>query len=77
MSEDLLEDLKEVACALGFNGNQPLIRFYVGQSLRKCPSRSEGDPGTLMVDSVRRHGVADAIIDDMVADATTKVVISK
>ena len=32
---DVIEDLKEIAPALGFSGYQPLIRAYIGQGLRK------------------------------------------
>ena len=35
MPEDVIDDLKRVAPALGFSGYQPLIRAYVGQGLRK------------------------------------------
>jgi len=31
LPEDVIEDLKEVAPALGFSGYQPLIRAYIGQ----------------------------------------------
>src|SRR5580704_419107 len=70
MPEDVLENLKEVSTALGFSGYQPLIRFYIGQSLRKDLARIEGDPVAIMADSLRRHGVADAVIEDAVAEAT-------
>ena len=33
--EDVIADLKRIAPTLGFSGYQPLIRAYVGQSLRK------------------------------------------
>jgi uncharacterized DUF497 family protein len=70
MPEDVLENLKEVSTALGFSGYQPLIRFYIGQSLRKDLARIEGDPVAIMADSLRRHGVADAVIEEAVAEAT-------
>jgi hypothetical protein len=70
MPEDVLENLREVSTALGFSGYQPLIRFYIGQSLRKDLARIEGDPVAIMADSLRRHGVADAVIEEAVAEAT-------
>jgi predicted DNA binding CopG/RHH family protein len=70
MPEDVLENLKEVSTALGFSGYQPLIRFYIGQSLRKDLARIEGDPVAIMADSLRRHGVADSVIEEAVAEAT-------
>ncbi|MGH9743740.1 MAG: hypothetical protein ACRD51_15455 [Candidatus Acidiferrum sp.] len=72
MPEDVLEDLKEVAPTLGFSGYQPLIRHYIGQSLRKDLARIEGDPVSIMADSLRRRGVADAVIEDALAEATAK-----
>lgn len=35
MPSDVVEDLKRVAPQLGMSGYQPLIRFYVGQGLRR------------------------------------------
>ena len=50
MLKDVLDDLKQAASALGFSGDQPLIRFYIGQSLRKDLARMEGDPVAIMAD---------------------------
>jgi hypothetical protein len=72
MPQDVLDDLKEVAPALGFSGYQPLIRHYIGQSLRKDLARLEGDPVSIMASSLRRRGVADALIEEALAEATTK-----
>ena len=72
MPEGVLEDLKEVAPALGFGGYQPLIRYYIGQSLRKDLARLERDPVSVMADSLRRRDVADALMEEARAEATTK-----
>ena len=72
MPEDVLDDLKEIASKLGFSGYQPLIRFYISQSLRKDLSRMESGPVAIMADSLRRRGVADAVIEEAVAEAMTK-----
>lgn len=74
MPQNVLDDLKEIASTLGFSGYQPLIRFYIGQSLRKDLSRMEMEDSPLaaMADSLRRHGVADAVIEQAVAEAKTK-----
>ena len=72
MPEDVLEDLKEIAPTLGFSGYQSLIRFYIGQSLRKDLARMENDPITIMADSLRRHGVSNAVIEEALAEAITK-----
>ena len=73
MPADVLDDLKEIAATLGFRGYQPLIRFYIGQSLRKDLARRESGPVALMAESLRRHGVSDAVIEEALAEAMTKV----
>jgi len=67
--EDVLEDLKEVAPAMGFSGYQPLIRAYIGQGLRKDLARLGNDPLRRLADSLRQQGVADAIIAEAVRAA--------
>ena len=57
---------------LGFSGYQALIRFYIGQSLRKDLARKESGPVAIMAESLRRHGVSDAVIEEAVAEAMTK-----
>jgi len=44
--------------------------FLQGKSLRKDLARIESDPIAIMADSLRRHGVADAVIEETVAEAT-------
>ena len=65
MPEDVLDDLKEIAPGLGFSGYQALIRFYIGQSLRKDLARKESGPVAIMAESLRRHGVSDAVIEEV------------
>ncbi|HKV26123.1 MAG TPA: hypothetical protein VJN93_16125 [Candidatus Acidoferrum sp.] len=72
MPQDVLDDLKAVAPTLGFSGYQPLIRHYIGQSLRKDLARLEGDPVSVMADSLRRRGVADGVIEEALNEATAK-----
>jgi hypothetical protein len=48
------------------------IRFYIGQSLRKDLARKESGPVAIMAESLRRHGVSDAVIEEAVAEAMTK-----
>ena len=72
MPADILDDLKEMAATQGFRGYQPLIRFYIGQSLRKDLARRETGPVAIMAESLRRHGVSDAVIEEAVAEAMTK-----
>lgn len=70
MPEDVVEDLKRIALLLGFSGYQPLIRQYIGQGLRVNLARLE-DPPLLgrLVESLKRHGVDEALIADAMAEA--------
>ena len=72
MPEDVIEELKEIAPALGFSGYQPLIRAYIGQGLRKHQSEMEHSQLLTLAESLRKHGVADKVISAAVADAKSK-----
>lgn len=72
LPEDVIEDLKEIAPALGFSGYQPLIRAYVGQGLRKDLARMENSQIQVLADSLRRHGVKDEVISQAIAEARLK-----
>jgi hypothetical protein len=72
MPEDVIEDLKEIAPALGFSGYQPLIRAYIGQGLRKHQADMEHSELLTLTESLRKHGVADSVISAAVADAKRK-----
>ena len=67
--EDVVEDLKHIAPRLGFSGYQPLIRAYIGQGLRADLARLEENPEvTLLIESLRKHGVKDDVIASAMAD---------
>ena len=70
--EDVIEDLKAVAPSLGFSGYQPLIKAYIGQGLRNDLARLENDQVQRVVDSLRRHGVADQVIAEAIAEASVR-----
>ena len=72
MPEDVIDDLKEVAPALGFSGYQPLIRAYIGQGLRKDQARMENSQVQLLTESLRKHGIADQVISAALAEAQLK-----
>ena len=70
MPEDVVEDLKRIAPQLGFSGYQPLMRAYIGQSLRNDLEKLEAKPELLQfVASLRRHGIHDEVIADAMAEA--------
>jgi metal-responsive CopG/Arc/MetJ family transcriptional regulator len=72
MPEDVIEELKEIAPALGFSGYQPLIRAYVGQGLRKDQARMENSQLMVLTESLRKHGISDGVISAAIAEAHLK-----
>ena len=72
MPEDVIDDLKEIAPALGFSGYQPLIRAYIGQGLRKDQAAMEHSQLLTLTESLRKQGVADKVISAAIAEAKLK-----
>ena len=70
--EDVIEDLKEIAPALGFSGYQPLMRAYIGQGLRKSQAEMEHSQLQTLAESLRKQGVADKVISAAIAEARRK-----
>ena len=70
--EDVIEDLREIAPALGFSGYQPLIRAYIGQGLRKDQTQIENSQLQLLTESLRKQGIADKVISVAIAEAQRK-----
>jgi hypothetical protein len=68
--EDVVEDLKRIAPVLGFSGYQPLIRAYIGQGLREDLERLDSDTVSVLLNSLKRHGVSDEIIEEAMSEAT-------
>jgi len=69
MPEDVIDDLKHIAPMLGFSGYQPLIRYYVGQGLRRDLARMEETTLPGLIDSLKRHGVDEKLISEAIAEA--------
>jgi hypothetical protein len=68
--EDVVEDLKRVAPLLGFSGYQPLARAYIGQGLRADLERLENDTVLALVESLKRHGVSDEVLQEALREVT-------
>lgn len=66
--EDVIEDLRRVAPALGFSGYQPLIRAYVGQGLRKDLAKLDRGSAQALAESLRRRGVDESLIREAMAE---------
>jgi hypothetical protein len=69
MPDDVIDELKQIAPLLGFSGYQPLIRAYIGQGLRQDLERLSTKPGIeRIIESLRRHGVAEEVINSAIAE---------
>ena len=62
--EDVIEDLKRIAPILGVSGYQPLARTYIGQGLRSDLERLENDTVSSLIESLKRHGVGDDVLQE-------------
>jgi hypothetical protein len=69
---DVIEALKRVAPLHSFSGYQPLVRAYVGQGLRVDLERLETDPVRAFVESLKRHGVSEDVIQEALAEAVPR-----
>jgi hypothetical protein len=66
---DIIDDLKDIAPALGYVGYQPLIRAYIGRGLRKDLERLDRSPGKALAESLRKRGMSDSVIAEVIAEA--------
>ena len=67
--EDVIDDLKDIAPALGYSGYQPLIRAYIGRGLRKDLEKLDRSPGQALAESLRKRGMSDSVIAEVIAEA--------
>lgn len=72
MPEDVVDDLKYVAPALGYSGYQPLIRAYVGQGLREDLERLRDPDSDALLASLRRRGIDEKILAEAIADVSKR-----
>ena len=69
--ESWLTLLKKIAPVLGFSGYQPLMRTYIGQGLRKDLEKLENSPFWELIESLKRHGVEQDIINNALNEITS------
>lgn len=72
LPKDVIDDLKEVAPALGFGGYQPLIRAYIGQGLRRDLVKLERSDAQAVAESLRKRGLDDQAIAEVIAEANLR-----
>jgi hypothetical protein len=70
--EDVIQDLKEIAPDLGFNGYQALIRAYIGQGLRRDLELLRNPQLEAFADSLLRRGIDQEIIVDAMEESRRK-----
>jgi hypothetical protein len=73
LPEDVIDDLKEIAPLLGFSGYQPLIRAYIGNGLRKDQARLENSPVQVLMESLRKRGMAESAISEVIAETKLRI----
>lgn len=66
--EDVIDELKRLAPLLGFSGYQPLIRAYVGQSLRVDMERLDRDRLPALVENLKKRGISEDVINDALSE---------
>lgn len=68
MPEDVIEDLKMVAELMDFSGYQPLIRYYIGQALRKDLEKLEAVKANDLIKSLKKHGLSESQIREILTE---------
>ena len=72
LPDDVIEDLKEIAPALGCSSHLSLMRAYIGQSLRKDLEFLDGSSVMRLTESLRKQGLSDAAISAVIAESDLK-----
>ena len=67
--EDVIDDLRQIAPKLGFSDYQPLIRAYIRQGLRQDLERFDTLTLQHLIESLKRHGVEESVINEAMAEA--------
>ncbi len=68
MPDDVIEDLKRLSPKLGLPGIEAIICHYVGKNLRQDLERFESVPNHLLIDSLKKHGISEHVINEAIAD---------
>jgi len=72
LPEDVLEDLAEMAPVLGFGSAESLIRAYISDGLRKHESMMNQPEVRVLLETLKRHGIADEVITEVLAETLQK-----
>jgi hypothetical protein len=69
---DVVEDLKEMAPLQGIGSHEALIRAYISEGMRRDESRVDQPDVRALLESLKRHGIADAVITEVLAETLQK-----
>ncbi len=68
--EDILTDLYKIAAFQGISSPEALMRQYIGQGLRRDLEIYDNSLVSVLIESLKRHGVDESIINQAVNEAT-------
>jgi hypothetical protein len=69
---DIVEDLTERAPVWGCGSYEALIRLYISEGLRKDEAKMEEPEVRVLLESLERHGIADEVISEVLAEILQK-----
>jgi len=72
LPDDVIDDLKEIAPALGFSTHLSLIRTCIGEGLREDLEKLDGSSLVRLTESMRKQGLSDTVISNVIAESDFK-----
>jgi len=72
LPDDVIDDLKEIAPALGCSNHLALMRAYIGEGLRKDLEQLDGSSVIRLTESLRKQGLTDTAISAVIAESDLK-----
>ena len=72
---DVVESMKNIAPRLGFAGYQSLLKAYLSEGLRRDEQQFDFSAQARLLESLRKHGVAQSVLDEATRDLEVIVAI--
>lgn len=73
LPDDVIDELKEIAPALGFVNYVALARTYIGEGLGRDMERLDQAPVMRLTESLRKQGLSDEVIVSILEESELKV----
>lgn len=73
LPDDIVEDLQEIATLLGYSRFEALLRTYIGHGMRQDLARLDAAPIRRLSESLKKQGLTDAAIADVLAEAKLNI----